>query len=67
MFSQVVPKGRAKGLLVQDIFDICLDKGERFFHLPGPEGWIEGLAAFALPFNGIPATKDVSDGVRRDV
>jgi hypothetical protein len=68
MFAQVVPKGRAEGLLVQDILHIRLDEGERLLHFPRPQGWIEGLAAFTTYFfDWITAAKDVADGVRGDV
>jgi len=54
-------------LFVQDVLDVRLDEGEGLLHFPCPEGWIEGLAAFAGSLDWVTAAQNVADGVRGDL
>jgi hypothetical protein len=65
LLSQVIPKGRSKGLFIQDIFHIRLDEGERLLNIPCPEGRIKVFARFAL-FNKAMAAEYMADGVGGD-
>jgi len=64
--AEMVPASLTQGVFIQDVFHICLKKGEGFLLFPGPEGGIEAPAGLTLTCKPV-AAQDVANRLGRKV